>query len=62
MCSGTRIARNRPLQYTYIVLCLDVCPPIQEEGDGGILTIEGSQMEGSRSILEQGYTDRQKET
>ena len=44
------------VRVTYIVLRLDVRPPIQEEGDGGIPTIEGSPMEGGSSILQQ--TDR----
>ena len=35
----------------YIVLGLNVCPPIQEEGDSEILPIVGSMMEGGRSIL-----------
>ena len=38
---------------TYLVLRLYVCLPIQEEGDGGMVTIEGSFMEGSLSILQQ---------
>ena len=44
---------------TYHVLRLYVCPPIQEEGDGGILPIGSSPMEGGPSTLQQNYTDRQ---
>ena len=43
---------------TYPSLRLYVCPPIQEEGDGGMMTILSSLMEGGRSILEQGHTER----
>ena len=46
----------------YIVHRLYVCPPIQEEGDGGIITISSSLMEGGISILNQGHTDRQTDT
>ena len=42
----------------YIVLRLHVGPPIQEEGDGGIMTIASSPMEGGPSNLQQGHTDR----
>ena len=41
---------------TYIVPRLYVRPPIQEEGDGGMVTIGSSLMEDSRSILQQGHT------
>ena len=48
----------RWVRVPYIVLRLYVCPPIQEEGDGGSMIIASSPMEGGRSILQQGHTDR----
>ena len=42
----------------YVVFRLTVCPPIQEEGDDGILIIPSSQMEGGPSILQQGNRRR----
>ena len=48
----------RWVRVPYLVLRLYVCPPIQEEGDGGSMTIASSLMEGGISILQQGRTDR----
>ena len=36
---------------TNIVFCIYVCPPIQEEAEGGIMTIASSQIKGGLSIL-----------
>ena len=47
------------VRVTYIALRLYFGPPIQEEGDGGILAIPSSAMEGGPSILPQGHTHRQ---
>ena len=47
------------VRVTYINLLLYFCPPIQEEGGGGMVAILSSQVEGGRSILQQGHTDRQ---
>ena len=60
---NTSVAYNpfkiiRLVRVPYIVLRLYVCPPIQEEGDGGSMTIASSIMEGGISILQQGHTDR----
>ena len=44
---------------TYIAFRLYVCPPIQEEGDGGKVAIEGGPMEGGPSLLQQGHKDTQ---
>ncbi len=41
----------RWVRVPYNALRLYVCPPIQEEGDGGIMTIVSSPMEGDPSIL-----------
>ena len=46
------------VRVTYHVLRLYVCPPIQEEGDGSMVTLGSSLMEGGRSILQQGHTMR----
>ena len=49
------------VRVTDIVLRLYICPPIQEEGDTGILIPEGSVVQGGGSILQQGHTERQKD-
>ena len=46
------------VKVTYFSLRLYLRPLVKEEGDGDILTIIGSRMEGSRSNLQQGHTDR----
>ena len=58
---GGRVAHSHIgwVRVTNLVLRLYVCPPIQEEGDGGMVTIDSSQMEGGPSILQRGHTDRQ---
>ena len=50
----THIAAKLALFFrmTYLVLCLYVCPPIQEEGDGEMVPSESSEMKGARSILQ----------
>ena len=54
--AGGRAVKNSPLYYTNAIFRLYVCPPVQEEGDGGILSIEGRPMEGRPSTLQQGQT------
>ena len=41
---------------TYLVLRLYVCPPIQEDGENGMVAIGSSQMEGGLSMLQQECT------
>ena len=43
----------------YIVFDGYIRTPVQEKIDGGAVTAAGSQMEGSRSFLQQRETDRQ---
>ena len=45
---------------TYIALRLYFSPTIQEKGDGGMVTIRSSTMEGGLSILQQGYRQTDK--
>ena len=47
------------VRVAYIALRLDICPPIQEEGDGCLVVMEDSRIEGGPSILQQGHTGRQ---
>ena len=47
------------VRVAYIALRLDICPPIQEEGDGCLVVIGDSRIEGGPSILQQRHIDRQ---
>ena len=57
-CIYVQYGKLHWVRVTYVALCLDARPPIQEKGDGSILTITSSPMEGSNSILQEGHADR----
>jgi hypothetical protein len=47
-----------PVCIAYLVLCFDVCAPLQEEGDHIYMAIRGRNVEGCRPNLQQQQRDR----
>jgi hypothetical protein len=47
-----------PVCIAYLVLCFDVCAPLQEEGDHIHIALPGRIVEGCRPILQQQQRDR----
>jgi hypothetical protein len=47
-----------PVCIAYLVLCFDVCAPLQEEGDHIHMAIIGRNVEGCFPILQQQQRDR----